>query len=417
MAGEWSTAPLDALVSDILDRRGVTPIKLGSDFTLAGHRVISAKLMKGGRLDLSADEPRFVDAPTYRKWMQTPLLPDDVLLTSEAPLGELAYVIDEHAWCLGQRLFGIRTDKTKLIGRFLYYALKSDPVFNDLVSRATGTTVQGIRQSELRRVQIPVPPLTEQKSIAAILGSLDDKIELNRRMNATLEKMARALFQSWFVNFDPVRAKIEGRRPVGMNEATAALFPDSFEESPLGCIPHGWGAWRLDSFMELHYGKALKSADRIAGETPVYGSGGITGWHNESLVFEPSIIVGRKGTVGSLFWEDRAFYPIDTVFYVRSSKPLIYCYYLLRTLNLHDMNTDAAVPGLNRNNVYRLEVIKVPDNILKAFADFVDNFRQLISKNEQQSRTLAALRDTLLPKLLSGELRIDNLDKSLGKVI
>ena len=141
------------------------------------------------------------------KWMKTPLLADDVILTSEAPLGEPAYVAQDAEWCLGQRLFGIRTNKDKLYGRFLFYALQSAEVRHDLLSRATGTTAQGIRQAELRRVRIPLPPLPEQRAIAHILGTLDDKIELNRRMNETLEEMARALFKSWFVDFDPVRAK------------------------------------------------------------------------------------------------------------------------------------------------------------------------------------------------------------------
>ncbi len=216
--------------------------------------MISAKLIKESRLDLSADEPRFVDASTYKKWMQTPLQADDVILTSEAPLGELAYITEDLDWCLGQRLFGIRTSKSKLLGRFLFYALKSEPVFNDLTSRATGTTVQGIRQSELRLVQIPLPPLPVQQRIAQILGTLDDKIELNRRMNATLEAMARALFQSWFVDFDPVRAKLDGRKPAGLDAATVALFPDRFQESTLGPIPKGWKLGVLDELTSFVIG-------------------------------------------------------------------------------------------------------------------------------------------------------------------
>ncbi|WP_126457071.1 restriction endonuclease subunit S [Pseudomonas aeruginosa] len=100
--------------------------------------------------------------------------------------------------------------------------------------------------------------------------------------------------------------------------------------------------------MELAYGKALKSTDRVDGQVPVYGSGGITGYHNQALVAGPSVVVGRKGTVGSIYWEDRPFFPIDTVFFVKTDKPLTYCYYLLKTLGLEEMNTDAAVPGLNR---------------------------------------------------------------------
>ena len=148
----WQAIPLDRLVEDIIDRRGVTPLKLGSEFTTTGHRVISAKLVEKNRVNLSAAEPRFVDADTYRKWMRTPLKEDDVILTSEAPLGKAAYLTHGVDWCLGQRLFGIRTSKDRLYGRFLFYALQSDGVQHAILARASGTTAQDIRQAELRQV-------------------------------------------------------------------------------------------------------------------------------------------------------------------------------------------------------------------------------------------------------------------------
>ena len=175
MASEWKFAPLDELVDDILDRRGVTPLKLGSGFVPTGYRVISAKLIKDRRIDLAADEPRFVDEATYRKWMRAPLLADDVILTSEAPLGEVAYLSEPLEWCLGQRLYGIRTTKKRLHGRFLYYALQSEQVIHDLHSRSTGTTVLGIRQTELRRVQIPLPTIDEQRAIAQFAYRVDSQ--------------------------------------------------------------------------------------------------------------------------------------------------------------------------------------------------------------------------------------------------
>ena len=284
MASEWSGVPLEESVADILDRRGITPKKLGSTFVPAGYRVISAKAIKGHRVDLSADEPRFVNEATYRKWMRTPLLADDVILTSEAPLGEPAYVARDAEWCLGQRLFGIRTNKDKLYGRYLFYALQSSEVRHDLLSRATGTTAQGIRQAELRRVLIPLPALPEQRAIAHILGTLDDKIELNRRMNQTLEEMARALFKSWFVDFDPVRAKAalkqqalqqhaaraeessgDGAAPAdewtveracaylaGMDPQITDLLPDRLVATELGEIPERWETRTLGNIADVN---------------------------------------------------------------------------------------------------------------------------------------------------------------------
>lgn len=246
---------------------------------------------------------------------------------------------------------------------------------------------------------------------------LDDRIALLRETNATLEAIAQALFKSWFVDFDPVYAKQQGIAPTGMDDATAALFPDGFEESALGEVPRGWNIQKLESFIELAYGKALKSTDRINGDVPVYGSGGITGFHNAALVKGPSVIVGRKGTVGSLYWEDRPFFPIDTVFYLRPSKPLTYCYYLLQTLGLESMNTDAAVPGLNRNNVYRLLMPVATDPVLDAFDQIVAPLRAAIFRNSEQAQTLATLRDTLLPRLISGQLRLPEAEEQLAEAI
>ena len=286
--------------------------------------------------------------------------------------------------------------------RFAYYLLQT----LDLAAFNSGSAQPSLNRNFIYSMPLRVPARHEQDCIVELLRALDDRITLLRETNATLEAIAQALFKSWFVDFDPVRAKMEGRAPEGMDEATAALFPDGFEESELGLVPRGWEVTRLDEFIELAYGKALKATDRISGEIPVYGSGGITGCHNESLVTGPSVIIGRKGTVGSLYWEDQPFFPIDTVFYVRTAIPMTYCFYLLKTLGLCDMNTDAAVPGLNRNNVYRLRVPFPDRSVLREFGEVVGVIRQRMYNNHQQAQTLATLRDTLLPRLISGQLRL-----------
>ena len=270
-----------------------------------------------------------------------------------------------------------------------------------------GSANPTLNRNHVHPIEVNWPAkLPEQIEIARFLGALDDRITLLRETSATLEAIAQALFKSWFVDFDPVRAKMEGRMPEGMDEATAALFPDGFEESELGAVPRGWQPVRLDSFMELAYGKALKAEHRKPGSIPVYGSGGITGWHDAALIDRPSIIVGRKGTVGSLYWESRPFYPIDTVFYVKSQHPMTYCHQLLKTLGLHDMNTDAAVPGLNRENVYRLLVPGAQVGVIAAFDVFAGTLRDCIDHNEAEADTLSTLRDALLPRLISGQIRL-----------
>lgn len=287
---------------------------------------------------------------------------------------------------------------------FIYYLTRHEDFRAEAIKRMEGTSGrQRVAWQQIASIEVPDISSKNRRDIAAILGALDDKIELNRKTAATLEEMARALYRSWFVDFDPVWAKAEGRTPAHMDEATAALFPDSFGDDGM---PVGWELKPLGNFLTLNYGKALKKELREAGPYPVYGSGGTDSSHKKALVNEPTIIVGRKGTVGSLFWEPRGCWPIDTVFYVSSKLPMPYLFRALQELPLSEMNTDAAVPGLNRNNAYRLEVIQPKEPLLVAFNELAGKWQEKIDALADQNLTLAALRDTLLPKLMSGELRV-----------
>lgn len=390
---------LDALI----DYRGKTPEK-----TTAGIPLITAKIIKAGRIEAATE---FIAIDSYDAWMRRGIpRAGDVVLTVEAPLGEVAQ-LGPGKIALAQRVVTLRGKAGVLDSTYLLYLLQTDEMQAQLRSRATGTTVLGIKQSELRKIVLNLPAYSVQTNAAVVLKALDDRITLLRETSATLEAIAQALFKSWFVDFDPVRARMEGRAPEGMDEATAALFPDGFEDSELGLVPKGWSPIRIDSLMELAYGKALKAEHRTPGAVPVYGSGGITGWHESPLVDHASVIVGRKGTVGSIYWESRPFYPIDTVFYVKSKRPLSYCHQLLTTLGLTGMNTDAAVPGLNRENVYRLLVPGASSPVIGAFDGIVQPLRAGMDRNEGQAQTLTTLRDTLLPRLISGQLRLpENTD-------
>jgi type I restriction enzyme S subunit len=311
----------------------------------------------------------------------------------------------------------------------------------DLTPYITGAVQPKLNKANLDTIEIPTPPKDERRSINRTLNNLRDKIAVNTQTNQTLEQIAQAIFKSWFVDFDPVKAKIEtlaagasaddaelaamcvisaktldelkslkASNPEAFNKLadTVSLFPEKLVESELGLIPEGWEPKQLKDVLELAYGKALKKTDRVAGDVPVYGSGGLTGYHNQSLVEGPGIIVGRKGTVGSVYWEPKAFYPIDTVFYVKpkTGYSLKYCHLVLQNLGLKDMNTDAAVPGLNRNNAYRLDVITPSESVLKKFEEMMQSFQSKVDANNAQNASLESLRETLLPKLLSGEVNL-----------
>lgn len=306
--------------------------------------------------------------------------------------------------------------KNEVLQDYLYYALRGS--LSTMRSLTYGTVFETITMKTFDQWQIPLPSILEQQAIACILGALDDKIELNRRMSRTLEEMARALFKSWFVDFEPVRYKAAGQPPPGLAPDIAALFPDSFEDSELGEIPKGWNITTLGKICELAYGKGLKTSERRPGKVPVMGSNGQVGWHDEALVRGPGIIVGRKGNPGIVTWIQSDFFPIDTTFYVNTKidhVPLTYLFFALKYLNLQNLGADSAVPGLNRNIAYM-------SKLLLPFPYILDNFNKItfvlfekIYKSDQLNIDLINLRDALLPKLISGELRVPDAERIVGR--
>ena len=339
------------------------------------------------------------------------LPPKSVLLTSRAPVGYLAIAKNELTTNQGFRSLVV---KERFCPEFIYYLLLNNIEY--LKRHASGSTFQELSGGTLNELEFVIPENTsEQRAIAHILGSLDDKIELNRRMNQTLEAMARAIFKSWFVDFDPVRAKAEGR-PTGLPDNIAALFPDSFQDSELGEIPRGWAVKTISEVAEFAYGKALKASDRKPGDVPVFGSNGQVGLHNEALAKGPGIVIGRKGNPGIVTWSYEDFFPIDTTFYVKRTgivASLNYLFYALKAQDLPSLSADSAVPGLNRSLAYMSKILVPHEDVLTAFDGKVDPLFQKIYENEKEAETLASLRDTLLPKLISGELRIKDTEKLL----
>ncbi|CAK4057474.1 restriction endonuclease subunit S [Salmonella enterica] len=334
---------------------------------------------------------------------------------------------------------------------YIYYLSRLGEFRSFARSRMEGTSGrQRVAWQSLADYEYDFPDKRLRKFAGDVLKKFDDKILLNHQINQTFEQMAQALFKSWFVDFEPVKAKMavleaggsqadvtlaamtaisgkdadalaffERKHPEQYAElkATAELFPSVMQGHELGEIPEGWQLNRLSNLAILHYGKALKKTERIEGPYPVYGSGGITGSHNNYLVEGPSIIVGRKGSIGTLYWEDGKFHPIDTVYFVEGKDeiPLTYLYYLMKTLNLSGMNTDAAVPGLNRDNVYRLEVLQPDKFILSLFDKHMSAIRNNIQKNDFSTVILSDLRDTLLPKLLSGEITLPEAEQIISE--
>lgn len=424
---------LHSVLERVIDHRGRTPGKLGGDFVDSGVQVISAINMKGGRLDLG-ESTKFVTRRMYDQWMPEKLKAGDVLLTSEAPLGEVAFLAHESEYCLGQRLFALRADRRQVYPRFLYYLLRSSDVQQRLRARATGTTAQGIRQSELLKVDVELPGLPEQRRIAHILGTLDDKIELNRRMNRTLEETARAVFRSWFVDFNPVRAKAAGRAPEGMDAATAALFPNNFQPGASGLVPAGWTVRPLEAITSY----------LNRGISPTYvDSGGVlvvnqkcvrdhqvdyakARRHNEMVrrvdgrLLEPGDVlvnstgVGTLGRIAQVLALPEPTVVDSHVTVVRANGVDATSEYLGQLLLSIELEIEGLGEGstgqteLSRKRLSELMVLVPPPAIAQAFSRICRPLLRKTAVNAAESGMVVVIRDTLLPKLLSGEVRIED---------
>lgn len=411
MSSEWEEYIFEDCLETLIDYRGKTPEKAER-----GIPLITAKIVKNGKIEKPSE---FIAESDYASWMRRGIPQyGDIIMTTEAPLGEVAQ-LGNGKFALAQRIITLRGKKDVLDNAFLLYLIQTKEMQNKLKARATGTTVLGIKQSELRKIPVQLPPISFQKTIVSILKALDDRIHLLRETNATLEAIAQALFKSWFVDFDPVHAKVEGRAPEGMDADTAALFPDSFKESELGMIPEGWKVSRVESHIELAYGKALKQENRIAGSIIVMGSNGQIGVHNELLVKGPGIVIGRKGNPGTVEWVDSDFFPIDTTFYLRQKDdiPLAFWLYTFSALSLPSLAADSAVPGLNRNFVYNCAFSHPPLDILLVFNAFFETIRANIYSNTKRIETLSILRDTLIPRLISGKLRLPEFAESASGTV
>jgi type I restriction enzyme S subunit len=308
----------------------------------------------------------------------------------------------------------LTVDATRADSLFLYYVFSGPEKQAEILDNGIGSSVPGFNLGQLRKHVVLLPPLTEQKRIAEALCALDDRIALLRETNATLEAIAQALFKSWFVDFDPVRAKSQGLAPAGMDEATAALFPDSLDDSIVGPVPNGWQVGTLEDLLVLQRGFDLPAKDRTVGAFPIIAASGPSGTHEEAKVKGPGVVTGRSGVLGRVFLELDDHWPLNTTLWVKDFRVATpcYAYELLRLLELSSFNAGSAVPTLNRNHVHGLPQVLPPRACVEAFETIAMALHRRARMSAEQADTLATLRDTLLPRLISGQLRLPEAEKT-----
>lgn len=451
MSINWEKVKISDLLKLIIDHRGKTPKKMGfEDFHPHGYPVLSAKHVKTEGLT-NLDSLRFANDVLYKKWMKEEVQEGDIILTSEAPLGELYYISKSEKFVLGQRVFGLRPDKKLINPLYFFTWLSSKKGQDSLYGKATGSTVQGIKQSELLKIEVDLPPYEIQNHIAEVHFSLAGKIKKNKEIKQTLEQMAQALFKSWFVDFEPVKAKIAVLESGGSQEnatlaamtaicgkdadalmmfehehpeqyaelkATAELFPSAMQDSELGDIPEGWELGKLQDLLVLQRGFDLPASSRTEGYFPLIAASGPSGTHNVAMAKAPGVVTGRSGVLGNVFLTLEDYWPLNTTLWVKEFKRATPCfaYELLRLLDLKAFNAGSAVPSLNRNHIHSLNYPLPPMALVNPFESTALLLHQHAHANAKQSQTLAILRDTLLPKLLSGEMTLPEAEQAVDEV-
>ncbi len=315
--------------------------------------------------------------------------------------------------------------------RFLMYTLRATNISGYL----SGTTVPKLNQDNLNRIALSIPSLKIQRAIAHILGTLDDKIELNRRMNETLEAIARAIFKSWFVDFDPVRAKMEGRDP-GLPPHIADLFPDRLVDSELGEMPEGWEIYSLDEIANYQNGLALQKYPAEEGNDFLHRlkirelrQGYFDDRSEKSTIDIPDEFIAYDGDVifswsGSLLidlWTGGKGALNQHLFKVTSEEYPKWFYYYWTKHHLDEFQRIAAgkattMGHIKRNHLSEAMVIAPKREFLEKFQDNIEPFIRLIINRRLEIQTLSNLRDTILPKLISGELRVDDPQAFLERV-
>ncbi len=448
----WQLLPLSEAVDALIDYRGKTPRK-----TNHGVPLVTAKIVKGGTI-LPATE--YIAEEDYDSWMVRGLpKAGDVVVTTEAPLGEVAQLANENV-ALAQRIVTLRGAEGLLQNDYLRYVMQGAYIQGQLESRATGSTVKGIKQSELRKIILPIPPEHEQIKIAGHLRALDDKIQLNHQINQTLEQMAQAIFKSWFVDFDPVKAKIAALEAGGSEEetllaamqaisgkgeaqltrlqaeqpeqyaelrATAELFPSAMQDSELGEIPEGWGVDHLSELVQFNPRRSLKkgtlapyldmknvpTSGHLAEDVVLREMNSGTKFVNGDTLLAritPCLENGKTAYVDFLD-SDQVGWGSTEYIVMRSQEPYpeSMSYFIARDGNFrqHAIQSMTGTSGRQRANAKALAELPwliYPRRLTEEFDRIAAPYLKLAKSHGNQSKSLSAIRDSLLPKLLSGEL-------------
>lgn len=374
------------------------------------------------------------------KYVRTRLHGGEVLLTLVGSVGQVAIVPKSFSGFNVARAICVIHPNEFIGPEWMALCLRSSLSQSILESRANTTVQTTINLKDVRALPIPVPPIHERRAIVEVISALDDRITLLRETNATLEAIAQAIFKSWFVDFDPVKAKQEGRSPEGMDEETAALFPDSFEESELGMVPRGWMYRCLKAVFEINPARPLKKGQQapyiemadvgtsghVVKSPSLRGMGSGSKFSNGDTLLAritPCLENGKTAFIdclqdGQIGWGSTEF----LVLHPKPPLPAYFGYLLCRHQHFRDfaVQSMSGTSGRQRiqNDVLGLYPIAIPSlQISDVFGLVISGLQEKIASNHATASTLANVRDNLLPRLISGQLRLPEVESIIAEAV
>lgn len=362
----------------------------GSKLVSKDYRDEGVPVIRGANLPdsswFSDDNLVFVSEEKADELLANNAHPGDVIFTQRGTLGQVGLIpLDSpyERYVISQSQMKITVDRSIADPRWLYYYFRQESIVESIKARAVTSGVPHINLGTLKDFEIALPDLKIQEATADCLMALDRQLENHRKQISLLREAARLIYTEWFVRL---------------------RFPGHEKAKTSGLLPDGWRQEALGLRIELNYGKSLKESDRQPGEIPVFGSSGIVGSHSGALSHGPGIIVGRKGNVGSIFYSAVPFFAIDTVYFISPEQTTFFLLHTLQRMNF--VSSDSAVPGLNRNYAYSQPVIWPSNSVLSGFETTCAAIYEQITTLEKQIGALKSARDLLLPRLISGQLRL-----------
>ena len=415
--GEWTELSLRESGVELIDCEHKTP----QDDPSGEFLYVMIPQLRDGRI--AVDSAKRISAADFTTWTRraTPSA-GDVLLSRRTNPGETAVVPAGHGIAVGQNLVLLRTSNGAMARDYLRWIVRGPEWWGEVARHLNvGAVFDSLKCADIPNFRLTMPPIEEQRAIAAVLGAIDDKIEVNRRMAETLEEMARALFRSWFVDFDPVRAKTEGRDS-GLPPEISDLFPDRLVDSPLGEIPDGWRVGDLYAITEVIYGAPFSSALFNSDEDGVpvirirdLGSQRPAVWTTEvhprgRLIESGDLLVGMDGEFRSHLWSSRSAWLNQRVCCL-DPRPGYSTAFVRGAVDPHlalleSTQIGTTVIHLGKKDIDRFRVVVPDTSVVSVFNRLAEPTTASLVACRLEIATLAELRDSLLPKLVSGEVRI-----------